>query len=174
MASALELALQDAQQGHPTQVVLLLETGGVRLQEANWACSHCRYPCRYCCTPPVCPSHWCHCGDSRLLCGMSIAAGLCSKLILTQEARLGLNGPQVIEQEAGILEYDSRNRPFIWSVTGGEQRYATGFADCYADDNAAQIRATITQIIHQTADLVSVYGEPVHSEPVRCERIDPI
>ncbi|CDL10675.1 Malonate decarboxylase beta subunit [Klebsiella pneumoniae IS43] len=44
--------------------------------------------------------------------GMSIAAALCSYLIVTREARLGLNGPQVIEQEAGIEEYDSRNRPF--------------------------------------------------------------
>jgi malonate decarboxylase beta subunit len=33
--------------------------------------------------------------------GMSIAAGMCSYLIVTREARLGLNGPQVIEQEAG-------------------------------------------------------------------------
>ncbi len=49
---------------------------------------------------------------------MSIAAALCSYLIVTREARLGLNGPQVIEQEAGIEEYDSRNRPFIWSMTG--------------------------------------------------------
>ena len=39
--------------------------------------------------------------------GMSIAAALCSYLIVTREARLGLNGPQVIEQEAGIEEYDS-------------------------------------------------------------------
>jgi malonate decarboxylase beta subunit len=50
--------------------------------------------------------------------GMSIAAALCSYLIVTREARLGLNGPQVIEQEAGIEEYDSRDRPFIWSMTG--------------------------------------------------------
>jgi hypothetical protein len=35
----------------------------------------------------------------------------------------------VIEQEAGIAEYDSRDRPFIWSLTGGEQRFATGLVD---------------------------------------------
>ncbi len=61
--------------------------------------------------------------------GMSIAAGLCSYVLVTREARLGLNGPQVIEQEAGIAEYDSRDRPFIWSLTGGEQRFASGLAD---------------------------------------------
>ena len=30
------------------------------------------------------------------------------------------SGPQVIEQEAGIEECDLRDRPFIWSMTGGE------------------------------------------------------
>ena len=34
-AAALDLAHEDAEKGRPVQVVLLLETGGVRLQEAN-------------------------------------------------------------------------------------------------------------------------------------------
>src|SRR5260221_13586583 len=37
IAAALDLALADAKKGHPVQVVLLLETGGVRLQEPNLA-----------------------------------------------------------------------------------------------------------------------------------------
>jgi malonate decarboxylase beta subunit len=64
-------------------------------------------------------------------------------LLVTQEARLGLNGPQVIEQEAGLEEYDSRDRPFIWSLTGGEQRFASGLVDRYVADDAAQIRQQI-------------------------------
>jgi malonate decarboxylase beta subunit len=74
---------------------------------------------------------------------MSIAAGLCSYLLVTQEARLGLNGPQVIEQEAGIEEYDSRDRPFIWSFTGGEQRFASELVDGYAADDVAAIQAQV-------------------------------
>src|ERR1700749_4332406 len=35
MSAALDLAAQDSQNGKMTPVVLLLETGGVRLQEAN-------------------------------------------------------------------------------------------------------------------------------------------
>jgi malonate decarboxylase beta subunit len=46
----------------------------------------------------------------------------------------------VIEQEAGIAEYDSRDRPFIWSLTGGEQRYATGLVDRFVDDDARDPR----------------------------------
>jgi len=75
--------------------------------------------------------------------GMSIAAGLCSYLLMTREARLGLNGPQVIEQEAGIGEYDSRDRPFIWSLTGGEQRAATGLADACVDDDVATLAQAV-------------------------------
>jgi malonate decarboxylase beta subunit len=80
---------------------------------------------------------------------MSIAAGLCSYLLVTREARLGLNGPQVIEQEAGLEEYDSRDRPFIWSLTGGEQRFNSGLADRYVADDVAQIRQQISELLQQ-------------------------
>jgi malonate decarboxylase beta subunit len=80
---------------------------------------------------------------------MSIAAGLCSYLLVTREARLGLNGPQVIEQEAGLEEYDSRDRPFIWSLTGGEQRFNSGLADRYVADDVAQIQQQITELLQQ-------------------------
>ncbi|MCY1538174.1 biotin-independent malonate decarboxylase, beta subunit [compost metagenome] len=80
---------------------------------------------------------------------MSIAAGLCSYLLVTREARLGLNGPQVIEQEAGIDEYDSRDRPFIWSLTGGEQRHASGLVDGYVADDVAPIREQLIALFRQ-------------------------
>ncbi|WP_417760974.1 biotin-independent malonate decarboxylase subunit beta [Shewanella sp.] len=162
MAAALELALQDAKAGKPTQVVLLLETGGVRLQEANLGLAaiadiHAGIIALREYVPVICVIA----GTVGCFGGMSIAAGLCSKLILTREARLGLNGPQVIEQEAGIAEYDSRNRPFIWSFTGGEARFATGFADVFVDDNAEQIRSEVTNIINQPLPAT-----------VRCEQVE--
>jgi malonate decarboxylase beta subunit len=81
--------------------------------------------------------------------GMSIAAGLCSYLVVTQEARLGLNGPQVIEQEAGIEEYDSRDRPFIWSLTGGEQRFASGLVDAFVADDISAIQQQVRTLLHK-------------------------
>ena len=142
IAGALELAAADARAGKPIQALLLLETGGVRLQEANLGLAaiaeiHAaivdlrRYA----------PVIGVVAGTVGCFGGMSIAAGLCSYLVVTREARLGLNGPQVIEQEAGIEEYDSRDRPFIWSLTGGEQRYHSGFADRYSEDDVVQLRA---------------------------------
>src|SRR5258708_40347792 len=67
--------------------------------------------------------------------GMSITAGLCSYLICTREGRLGLNGPAVIEEEAGIAEFDASDRPLIWSITGGVQRGASGFFDLLVEDD---------------------------------------
>ena len=148
IAGALELAAEDNRNGIPTRAVLLLETGGVRLQEANLGLAaiaeiHAaivdlrRYQ----------PVVGVVAGSVGCFGGMSIAAGLCSYLVVTQEARLGLNGPQVIEQEAGLEEYDSRDRPFIWSLTGGEQRFATGLADRFVGDDVAQVREQISQLL---------------------------
>jgi malonate decarboxylase beta subunit len=77
---------------------------------------------------------------------MSIAAGLCSYFVMTREARLGLNGPQVIEQEAGVAEFDARQRALIWGLTGGEQRTATHLADACVDDDTAQVRDTVVAL----------------------------
>lgn len=79
---------------------------------------------------------------------MSIAAALCSYLIVTREARLGLNGPQVIEQEAGIDEYDSRDRPFIWSMTGGDVRYRNGFVDEEVPDGLNAVKQAMKNALH--------------------------
>lgn len=150
IAGALELAAEDNRNGIPTCAVLLLETGGVRLQEANLGLAaiadiHAAIVDLQQYRPVV----GVVAGSVGCFGGMSIAAGLCSYLLVTQEARLGLNGPQVIEQEAGLEEYDSRDRPFIWSLTGGEQRFASGLADGYVADDVAQIRQQVGEWLKQ-------------------------
>ena len=148
MAAALELAAEDNRNGIPTQAVLSLETGGVRLQEANLGLAaiadiHAAIVDLRRYTPVV--------GIVAVTVGcfggMSIAAALCSYLIVTREARLGLNGPQVIEQEAGIEEYDSRDRPFIWSMTGGEVRYQSGLVDALVGDGVNAVKAAMNDAL---------------------------
>jgi hypothetical protein len=75
----------------------------------------------------------------------TISASLCSYLIMTRGARLGLNGPEVIEEQSGIEEFDSKDRQLIWGVNGGEQRYATGFADYLAEDDVEAIKGCIVE-----------------------------
>ncbi|KUM43250.1 biotin-independent malonate decarboxylase subunit beta [Pseudomonas sp. EpS/L25] len=146
IAGALELALEDNLAGTPTRAVLLLETGGVRLQEANLGLAAiAEIQAAIVALRAHQPVIGVIAGSVGCFGGMSIAAGLCSQLIVTCEARLGLNGPQVIEQEAGIEEYDSRDRPFIWSLTGGEQRVASGLADVFVVDDSTAVATAIRQ-----------------------------
>ena len=148
MAAALELAAEDNRNGIPTQAVLCLETGGVRLQEATLGLAaiadiHAAIVDLRRYTPVI----GIVAGTVGCFGGMSIAAALCSYLIVTREARLGLNGPQVIEQEAGIEEYDSRDRPFIWSMTGGEVRYRSGLVDALVGDGIHAVKQAMNEAI---------------------------
>ena len=144
IASSLELALRDAERGHPIRPVLLLETGGIRLQEANLgllavAEVHAAIVALRRHVPVV----GVVAGLVGCFGGMAIAAGLCSHLVMTREGRLGLNGPQVIEQEAGVAELDSDDRRLIWETIGGEQRTATGVADALVEDDVAAVAEAV-------------------------------
>ncbi|WP_442767772.1 biotin-independent malonate decarboxylase subunit beta [Acinetobacter bohemicus] len=150
IAGALELAAEDNRNGIPTAAILLLETGGVRLQEANLGLAAiAEIQAAIVALRQYQPVVAVIAGSVGCFGGMSIAAALCSYLIMTQEGRLGLNGPQVIEQEAGVQEYDSKDRPFIWSITGGQQRAASGLVDAYVEDDRQQIKQQILQYLTQ-------------------------
>src|SRR3984885_9436914 len=144
IAGALALARHDCENGKPILPVLLLETGGVRLQEANLgeavvAEIHAEILALRRHVPVIGVIT----GMIGCFGGMSITAGLCSYLVVLPQARLELNGPEVIEQEAGIDELDSGDRQLIWSMMGGEQRYETGFADALIEDDASVLRQTL-------------------------------
>jgi malonate decarboxylase beta subunit len=144
IAGALELALLDAERGRVVRPVLLLETGGIRLQEANLgllavAEIHASIVALRSHVPVV----GVVAGMVGCFGGMAIAAGLCSYVVMTREGRLGLNGPQVIEQEAGVAELDSDDRRLVWETIGGEQRVATGMADVLVEDDVAAIAGAV-------------------------------
>ena len=173
IATALSLAAADNRHGTPTSAVLLFETGGVRLQEANLGLAT---------VAEICaallelrqhrPVVGVIAGRLGSFGGMSIAAGLCSAVIMTSESRLGLNGPEVIESEAGIEEFDSSDHADVWAVTGGIQRVRTGLADTLVVDDVKAIRAATVRHLRDED------GRPPRSRQVellrdRLERIDP-
>jgi malonate decarboxylase beta subunit len=149
IAGALEMALKDCEAGIKTIPVLMFDTGGVRLQEANYgllsiaeigaAIVALR---RHVPVIAVIP------GKIGAFGGMSITAGLCSAIIMTREGRLGLNGPEVIEQEVGIREFDSKDRQLIWGTIGGNQRTATGLADILIEDYTEAVKEAVASIIN--------------------------
>lgn len=144
IVATLELAMEDARRERPVQVVFVFETGGVRLQEANLGLEViAEINSSLIALRRQVPVVGIISGSVGCFGGMSITAALCSYLIVTRQARLALNGPEVIEEQSGIYEFDSRDRQLIWAVTGGEQRYETGFADVLVDDDTNLIRQAV-------------------------------
>jgi malonate decarboxylase beta subunit len=148
MTAALDLATQDSQNGKKTAAVLLLETGGVRLQEANLGLAViAEVMASILALREHAPIITVIAGTVGCFGGMSIAAGLSSYIVMTVEARLGLNGPEVIEQESGIEEFDSSDRALIWAIHGGEQRVGMGVADELVLDDVEKIAASVQRYV---------------------------
>lgn len=148
IAGALELALRDAQNGTPTRMVLAFDTGGIRLQEANLGLLA---------TGEICdtivalrslqPVVAVIAGRVGVYGGMSIATALCDAIVVTEGARIGLNGPDVVETEAGIEEFDSRDRPLIWRTTGGARRFEQRYATMLVEDDVTEIRSAVLRVL---------------------------
>src|ERR1700740_2968310 len=148
MTAALDLATRDSEAGKPTAAVLLLETGGVRLQEANLGLAAvAEIISSALALRQYAPVVSVIAGPVGCFGGMSLAAGISSYIVMTPEGRLGLNGPEVIEQESGVEEFDASDRSLIWSIFGGQQRYDQGLADVLIEDDADQMIAAIQELI---------------------------
>lgn len=144
MTAALDLAAGDSEAGKTTAAILLLETGGVRLQEANLGLAAiAEVISSILVLRQHAPVITLVAGTVGCFGGMSLAAGVSSYIVMTREARLGLNGPEVIEQESGIEEFDASDRGLIWAIHGGEQRVGMGLADSLVEDNVEKIASSI-------------------------------
>jgi malonate decarboxylase beta subunit len=148
MTAALDLATRDSSAGIPTAAVLLLETGGVRLQEANLGLAAiAEVIASILSLRQHAPVITVVAGTVGCFGGMSLAAGVSSYVVMTREARLGLNGPEVIEQESGIEEFDASDRALIWAVHGGEQRVGMGLADALVKDSVDEIASAVRRYV---------------------------
>jgi malonate decarboxylase beta subunit len=148
LTAALDLACRDSQAGKPTSAVLLLETGGVRLQEANLGLAAvAEIISSIIALRRYAPVISVIAGPVGCFGGMSLAAGVSSYVVMTPEGRLGLNGPEVIEEESGVEEFDAGDRSLIWSIYGGKQRYKQGLADVLVDDDTDQLITTVRELI---------------------------
>jgi malonate decarboxylase beta subunit len=160
IAGTLELTLRHAREGKLIRPVLLFDTGGIRLQEANLGLlaiskTHSAIVALRDFVPVV----GVIAGRVGCFGGMSIAAALCTFLIGTEVGRLGLNGPEVIEQEAGIGEFDSRDRERIWQTLGCRRRL--------------ELRQ-INQLVNDSVnDVVSAVKDQVEGGPARQRRAVP-
>jgi hypothetical protein len=58
----------------------------------------------------------------------------CSALAASERGRIGVSGPEVIETNRGVEEFDAKDRALVWRTMGGKNRRIGGGADAFADD----------------------------------------
>lgn len=147
----LEKALIDK----PRAVLLLFDTGGVRLHEANAGLIAVAkivrgvLDVREAGIPVIVLIG----GSSGCFGGMGIVASCASSVIMSEEGRLGMSGPEVIETAQGVEEFDSRDRALVWATTGGKWRYETGDCDRIVEDDIGQFRKAVVEAIREGKDV---------------------
>lgn len=160
IVSALEHALADNKAGKTIYPVIILDTGGVRLQEANYGLlSISEIHNVIIALKQYVPVIGLVPGRVGSFGGMSITNALLSYVIGTDKARIGLNGPEVIEQEAGVKEWDSSDKNLIWNTLGTKQRQATGIIDEVVDDDVNAFRTAIIAAVNEKRIPIEIDGE---------------
>ncbi|MBU6418376.1 MAG: biotin-independent malonate decarboxylase subunit beta [Proteobacteria bacterium] len=129
--------------------VLLLDTGGVRLQEANAGELAISEIIRAIVDLRAEGNSVIGLIGGRAGCfgGGGIIAGCCTRLIVSEPGRISVSGPEVIETNRGVEEFDSQDRAFVWRTMGGKHRYLTGGADCFVDDDTTAFRAAAIETL---------------------------
>lgn len=127
----------------PAGVILLLESGGVRLHEANAGLiavsevMRALLDTRNAGVPVIALIG----GQNGCFGGMGIVARCTNHLIMSDVGRLAMSGPEVIEASHGVEEYDSQDRALVWQTSGGKHRWLTADCDDLVPDTVAAFRA---------------------------------
>jgi malonate decarboxylase beta subunit len=133
----------------PAGVLLLLESGGVRLHEANAGLiavseiMRALLALRAAEVPVIALIG----GAYGCFGGMGIVARCCDAIVMSEAGRLGLSGPEVIETVAGVEEFDSRDLALVWRTLGGKHRYLQGDVQRLVADDIAAFRGAALELL---------------------------
>jgi malonate decarboxylase beta subunit len=133
----------------PQTVLLLLDSGGVRLQEANAGELAVAELMRAivqarCAGVAVIALVG---GKSGAFGGAGLTAATCSRIVVSEQGRIGVSGPEVIETNKGVEEFDAQNKALVWSTDGGTNRRLIGGADAFAEDSVDGFRAGVEAVL---------------------------
>jgi malonate decarboxylase beta subunit len=141
--------LRKAVQDKVAAVVLLVESGGVRLHEANAgliAVSEVMRALLDARDAGVAVIVLVG-GANGAFGGMGIVTRCANVVIMSEEGRLAMSGPEVIETANGVEEFDSRDRALVWRTTGGKHRYLLGDCQRIVADDVAAFRAAAQEAV---------------------------
>jgi malonate decarboxylase beta subunit len=147
--------LERARAERPAAVVLLMESGGVRLQEANAGLIAVSEIMRAILAARSAGIGVVAAIGGAFGCfgGMGIAAACASAIVMSEEGRLGLSGPEVIETAHGVEEFDARDRALVWRTFGGKHRYLLGDCATLVDGSLPSFRAALAIAIDRLPPL---------------------
>lgn len=163
MVNTLRLALKtakDIKAAHPDEydarrpiVAISFETGGVRLHEANAGLlAHAEVmdaiqDCRRI-LPIVAVV------GSKVGCfgGMGFVAAATDVIVMNEEGRIGLTGPEVIEQEMGKDEFDASNKALVYRTTGAKHKYIIGDCNYLVEDVIGDFHKALAEIADLSMD----------------------
>jgi malonate decarboxylase beta subunit len=130
-------------------VLLMLETGGVRLHEANAGLIAVSEVMRAVLDTRAAgiPVIVLIGGSNGCFGGMGIVARCANAIVMSEEGRLAMSGPEVIETANGVEEFDSRDRALVWRTTGGKHRYLLGDCSAIVADDTDAFRTAATQVL---------------------------
>jgi len=140
----------------PQAVVVLAESGGVRLHEANAGLiavsevMRALLDVRNAGIPVVVLIG----GSNGCFGGMGLVARCASYVVMSETGRLAMSGPEVIEASHGVEEFDSRDRALVWRTTGGAHRARMGDCDELVADDAAAFRAAALRGLARAAQVL--------------------
>lgn len=157
--------LQRALRDRPGAVLLLVDSGGVRLHEANAGLiavsevMRALLDVRAAGIPVIVLIG----GANGCFGGMGIVSRCADYIVMSDVGRLGMSGPEVIEASHGVEEFDSRDRGLVWRTTGGKHRWLTGDCDKLVEDDVAAFRAAAITALGETRPVTLERLEAEHS-----------
>ena len=156
---------QRALRDKPAAVIVLAESGGVRLHEANAgliAVSEVMRALLDARAQGVAVIMLIG-GANGCFGGMGLIARCADHVVMSDMGRLAMSGPEVIESSHGVEEYDSRDRALVWRTTGGKHRFLMGDCDPLVEDDVAAFRSAAIGLLGQSLPLSLSTMEAEHA-----------
>ncbi|MGA0612783.1 biotin-independent malonate decarboxylase subunit beta [Caldimonas sp. KR1-144] len=156
--------LKRALRERPEAVLLLADSGGVRLHEANAGLIAVSEVMRAVLDARAAGIPVIALIGSANGCfgGMGIVARCCDHVVMSDVGRLAMSGPEVIEASHGVEEFDARDRALVWRTTGGKHRWLSGDCDALVDDDVQAFRAAAIAALGQHRPVTPTALEQEH------------
>ncbi|CEG55614.1 biotin-independent malonate decarboxylase subunit beta [Legionella fallonii] len=146
-------------------VILLIDSGGVRLHEANAGELAISETIRaiFTARSKGVMTIGVICGKNGAFGGMGIISSCLDYLIVNEIGRIGVSGADVIQAVKGVEAFDAQNRSLVWRVYGGKTRYLQQAVQAYVDSSIDTIKEVLKEAINKKKPINSAFLQEQHA-----------